>query len=93
MAHPSVLRKSAAIERAEALGTTDRLLPEDSPARELLHAATADVVGKYDESFQTTALVGALARIVAAQEERIAELEASAASPRKRSQAKTAATK
>ncbi len=89
MAHPSVLRKSAAIERAEALGTIDGLLPEDSPARELLRRAQDDVVGRYDESFQIDVLVGALARIAAEQERRISELEAT--QPRRR--AKTAATK
>jgi hypothetical protein len=70
----SHLRKIAAQERAAALEVLDELLPEDSPSRVSLEAAQHDVVASKEWEFQVNTLVGALARVVAAQQEQIAEL-------------------
>ena len=76
MASHTHLRRLAAIERNSALAVLDELLPENSPAREALIAAQRDVVGSKDPEFQLHALVGVMARVLEAQEQRIAELEA-----------------
>jgi hypothetical protein len=65
------------------LSKLEALLPADDGEgreREALTAASRDVLGRSDAEFQTYALVGALARIVAAQAEEIDVLKRSKAS-------------
>ncbi len=51
MASVSHLRKLAALERDNALGILDGLLPDDPASREALVAAQRDVVGSKDPEF------------------------------------------
>jgi hypothetical protein len=85
MAHPSVLvlAKTGAIELAEAVSLLQELLPADEypEVHDNLHRAQRDVVGRSDESFKVKVLAGAFARLFAAQEQRIAALEAAAREP------------
>ena len=78
MASYQHLRKIAAIERQAALEVLEDLLSADSPSREVLFAAQRDAIARGDAEFQVHAIAGALCRIVAAQHERIAALEAAA---------------
>ena len=68
----------AAVVRRDALETLTTLLPEDDGEhreREGLQAAQHDRVASKDPVFQVDALVGALARIVAAQQQEIDKLK------------------
>jgi hypothetical protein len=77
MASLGHLNQLSAVVRTDALETLQGLLPEDGDGREgeALEAATRDVVASKDPQFQTYALVGALAHIVARQQEEIATLK------------------
>jgi hypothetical protein len=88
MAHPSVLAKTGAIERDEAVRILQELLPADEypDVHDNILAAQRDVVGRSDPGFQLAVLVGAMARIIEAQDARIREIEA--ALPRREKGAK-----
>jgi hypothetical protein len=77
MASRGHLNQLAAVVRDDALGTLWTLLPEDDDGREAeaLMRAQRDVVARQDPQFQLTALIAALARIVAGQQEEIAQLK------------------
>ena len=78
MAHPSVLAKAGAIERTEAVRIIQELLPanEYPEVHDNLRRTQRDVVGRSDAGFQLAVLTSAMARIIAAQDERIRALEA-----------------
>jgi hypothetical protein len=61
---------------------------ERQEAQDALFVAQKDVVGKGDAGFRTAVLAGALARGLAAQEERIRELEKELAKPKRQSRTK-----
>ncbi len=84
MASPQILLRIADAERRQAVGTLEDLLGEEhDDARDNLRRVLHDV-GSNPE-FATSALVGALARICADQQQRIEELEATR--PRSKSKA------
>jgi hypothetical protein len=89
MAGRQHLNRLEAVVLDAAVGVIEDYLPEDAhDARDAVTHARRDVVARADATFKTTALVGAMARIIAAQDERIARLEATL--PReKRSKATT----
>ena len=59
----------------QAVGVIEDYLPEDAhDARDAVMHARKDVVARADATFKTIALVGALARVVAAQQDQIDEL-------------------
>jgi hypothetical protein len=82
MAHPSVLKKTVAIELDGAVSLLQELLPEEDypEVHDNLRRAQHDVVGLVAASFKVKVLAGAFARLLAAQEARIRELEEAASS-------------
>jgi hypothetical protein len=84
------LNKLSAIVRRDALERLEDLLPDDAGdarEQEALVAAQRDVVASKDPQFQVYALVGALSRIVARQQEEIDALSSAKDSSSSRSSA------
>jgi hypothetical protein len=78
MASLGHLNQLSAQVRDDALATLQALLPEDDGdgrEAEALMRAQRDVMASKDPAFQTNALVAALARIVARQQEEISSLK------------------
>ena len=82
MADRIYLNQLQAVVRRDALERLSALLPEDDGDHregEALVAGVRDVVARQDSAFQLDALVGALTRVVAAQQEEIAAIKKSKA--------------
>ena len=80
MAGRQYLNQLSAQIRDDAVGTLSALLRakddgDDGRCQEALEAATRDVVARTDPAFQLNALVAALARIVAGQQQEIDSLK------------------
>lgn len=74
MASTGALLTEKAIALQEAVQTVESLLEEDSVR---LTSAQQDVVGRGMDDFVSAMLIAELTRVVAAQQERIGELEKS----------------
>jgi hypothetical protein len=75
MAGHQVLHREQAIALQEATQTIERLLGEGNPSPRL-QSATHDVLGRTMPEFVFAMVVSELTRVVAAQQQRIEQLEA-----------------
>lgn len=85
MAAITELLKEQARAQQEAMELIERLLGEESPR---LASAQHDVTGRTMPEFRTAMIVSELARAVAALQQRVEELEATAPKPKKGAQKK-----